>query len=144
MWVNTSSTMEAETLPWNDNEWRFPVLFACSGLGMIAIFNSDLGFARDWDLLAAFGLCVVMAAGTVWMGCGPAEPLRRPLLLMACVVTALSTGGFILVNTNEERALSRCSIIINDGFKPRRAFEVLEGLAMYYREHHEYERSIGY
>lgn len=137
-------TTRFRTLPWKDEEWLFLVMVGCCGMGMILFFNCDIGMCRDWDLLATFSLGVIILSGAAWRFFIPAGRLRNGLLLAATAITILHTIPWILVNSDQDSAIARFNVLLKNSLWGENAFKVNEELALYYREHQDYRRSIDY
>ena len=68
--------------------------------------DSNLGYARNWDLLAVGGLVFSAAALGMYMHAKPALP-RAWILLWMLAMSLYHTAPWIALNTSEERSLAR-------------------------------------
>jgi len=111
---------------------------------MILFFNCDIGMCRDWDLLATFSLAVIILSAAAWKFFMPAGGVRNGLLLALTAITLLHTVPWILVNSDQDRAIARFNVLLKNSLWGVNAFKVTEELALYYREHGDYRQSIHY
>ncbi len=71
------------------------------------VADLPLGYARDWDLFAPFGIVLaVAAAGLVMTRMGPPRAVQR-LLVVALAVSLFHTAPWIALNASADRSLER-------------------------------------
>ncbi len=70
--------------------------------------DSNLGYARNWDLIAPAGICFTTAAMYFLLRHVPPSQARiSSLLVFACTVSILHTAPWVWTNHNESLALER-------------------------------------
>lgn len=89
-----------------------PVLFAVTaGLSYLGVSwlarDSNLGYARNWDLLAPGALVTLSAALLLWREHRGARAADGRALTLALIVSLAHTVPWIAVNADEARALKR-------------------------------------
>src|SRR5262249_55479962 len=69
--------------------------------------DSNLGYARNWDLMAAYA-CVLTVCGLgLLLARGPAAPLPRWALPALAAISLYHTVPWIALNASESRSLAR-------------------------------------
>ena len=92
---------------------RQPVawFFLVVGVGYLAacwlMVDSNLGYARDWDLLAPSGLVITVAALVLLLLRGPPRTVLIAALVCALATSLYHTAPWIAVNADEGRSLAR-------------------------------------
>ena len=69
--------------------------------------DSNLGYARNWDLLAPAGLVLTTVALGIFLFLGVGHRSVAPALLLALFVSVFHTLPWIATNANSERSLAR-------------------------------------
>ncbi len=69
--------------------------------------DSNLGYARNWDLLAPAGVCFTAAALYLLVTHMPPSVMARRLLLFCLVVSCLHAAPWVWINHNEPLAAQR-------------------------------------
>jgi tetratricopeptide (TPR) repeat protein len=72
--------------------------------------DSNLGFARNWDLLAPAGFVFAVTAIVVLLRAGSVDGAYRALIL-ACVIGLYHTAPWVAVNASEQRSLQRFALL---------------------------------
>lgn len=86
----------------------FLMLLGLSWLGASWLAgDSNLGYARNWDLLASGGLVFTVAGVGYFMLRGEGNGRLAPILVWALALSLYHTVPWILVNASEERGVER-------------------------------------
>ncbi|MFH2056054.1 MAG: hypothetical protein ABIJ61_08860 [bacterium] len=120
----------------NSVETRFLLLASALGFGFALLFNTHLGFARDWDLFAFVGLPLTLLAAQLW------SQAKRPGLaawLPVWLGFAIA-GTFVLLLAGESGAVARFENI-TARYEQGRAYNH-ETLSTYYVDKEQYYRAI--
>ena len=116
----------------------FVLLIAMGGMAFSFLMNFDIGMSRDWDLLSPYLLAVVVAAAFVWLRGVDSEVVRRRLMIMMVMITALHTAAYVLVNASEEYSVARFEQLPDSGLWGSSALAyAYEDLSAYFRDRKE-------
>jgi tetratricopeptide (TPR) repeat protein len=76
------------------------------GAGWLA-GDSNLGYARDWDVWAPAGLVLTAAGLGLFLTLGTGRRYARPALLCALLVSIYHTAPWVAINASAQRGLAR-------------------------------------
>jgi tetratricopeptide (TPR) repeat protein len=119
---------------------RPPVIFlsvsSLLAFGFALLFNTHLGFARDWDLFAFIGLPVNLLAALLWSYSGRRPVAAWPLVWMGLLIA----GAYVAMLANESAAVARFEDITENS-RHGRAYN-FETLSKYYIDKRQYRSAI--
>jgi hypothetical protein len=117
----------------------FLALTAGCGAAFVAVFNPNLGMARDWDLLAACLLPVLVLAG--WKLAHADLGMQRGAILAALAgFGVLITVPYILVQAGEKWSVARYETLLK--LDRARSAYGWENLAVYFESKNDLENRI--
>lgn len=126
-----------------DPATRFMLVLGACGFIVTAALNLELGMSRDWDLLAPFSLCVVLAAVAVWTQAGNGAGRRAGVLVAG--VAMLHLASWISVNASQTPAMNRIEALRSPWLWSKHALmDIDEELSIFLREQGEPRRAIAY
>ncbi len=125
--------------------FQFIVIAALGGIALVCVMNSDPGLSVDWDLMSSFYLPLTILAVLVWIRSSIDQRTKHRLLLAMGVVTVLHTSGFVLLNVNRERALTRYTSLADTRLWSAYAYlQSYEQLARFYDDRGDLARAEEY
>lgn len=119
-----------------DSSERFLLLATLLGFGFALLFNTHLGFARDWDLFAFLGLpLTLLVAHLLTRAKSP-----HPIAWLPIGIGFAVTGAFVLLLADENAAVARFSDI-TERYQQGRAYNY-ETLSTYYISKRQYNKAL--
>jgi tetratricopeptide (TPR) repeat protein len=120
-----------------DKQIQFLLLASLLAFGFALLFNTHLGFARDWDLFAFVGLPPALLAALLW-----SKSSRSRFAAWLLVWMGLSVGGmYVLMLADEDAPVSRFQAL-TERYEQGRAYNY-ETLSTYYTTKGQYRSAIG-
>ncbi len=132
-----------------DLQWKDPVLIfllLAAGFGLLFtwIVNFALGMARDWDLFSTF-IVPLLALDVYLLFTIENAALRRYVMAVVVVLTALHWGAWIGINANAGRHLARMRLLGSPVLlSPVSQMVYDEALANYFFDNGEYTEARHY
>lgn len=128
-----------------DMEKLFIGSAAIFGLSFVLLFNSEIGMSRDWDILAAFNLPIVVGAAFSLNYFIDEIIIRRRLIIMIVGVSMMQSVSYVFVNADEDRALSRFELLPDRTlWSPSAMTSAYEELGIFYRGRMDPNNAIKY
>ncbi len=118
---------------------------AICGFSLVAVVNTELGMARDWDLLSTYAWTLPFAGFALL-----ASQLQKNRVSMRTMVTIVAmsvipAAGWISVNAAGESAAESCSALLDRRMMGRHAYlTALEEMAVHFRWENGLDKSAAY
>ena len=123
------------------------VFFLVAGalsLSFTIAFNFDIGMSRDWDLVAANNMALIISAAYLWITLVP-QTARRILLVVFTGITLFHTAAWVAVNAREDSSIARYSVLRDDRLWGAAALIYAdEDLGGFYRDRGDFDTARKY
>jgi len=125
--------------------WMYLRVLAFSGFAFTFIVHCALGMSRDWDLLAPFTIGLIIAAAFACHYFVEDQSVRRNLLLLMSIVTAMHTLAWVAVNASDEGSLARFRVLPDRRLWGKQAvLSSYDEIGAHYRQHSDFDQAIEY
>ncbi|TAK58542.1 MAG: tetratricopeptide repeat protein [Bacteroidetes bacterium] len=132
-------------IAWHDPFLHTLLLSTAGGILLIFTINPELGMSRDWDAFAPLFISLVVTSGVVVLYFVPATKLLQRAFIMVASITMLHVGGWVALNANEERSLTRFETLPSEQtWRKQAIMTAYEELAVFHRSRKEGPRSVEY